>query len=583
MANVRFYSGTRAQYDSLVSHNPLALYFCDDTGELFKGDICLSDGIRIVPTRADLPECSCAADGIVYFIAETKSGFMVSPDRTEWLQTIYAPVTDAYTIPEEEMYTTVTTVGAVRDIEAKIYKKIEEVVSGGTLSDLTPVDGTISIVDNKIGVQVSKAEGNLVAVKDDGLFMAVDLEPLNERLQAVENAIIGGIHYKGSVPTVDDLPTNPVQGDLYEIEADGSEYCWNGEKWFAYGTSHFAPVAKDGIVISNGNEISVKLSPVDDNALRFVDGALYVAPGMSNEEKEIFDSIPETYASKIEMDAAIAKAIEEAQPTWEDLTVNLVEFDGSVVDYTQNTAFQRAIKDLAEGSTVVLKNGNFRVAFLDEYSVPKNLTVLGGKGAIVTNFSLETNIDGLTLRNLNFAENAYIYGIANKAYTIKNLTIDNCAFEKGFIYIGLAEGSSLENIVITNCKVNGAIEGLNGITLYNVNNATIKGNTINNSDDIGIALLGTISGTVDVENNVVAGTGDRAFRVNKVQDNAVITYKNNIISNCEVAFIEGEGLFKVTSTGVGAFIIFNGNTYNGTAWMPNNIGENASSVIYTIV
>ncbi len=69
MANVKFYSGTRAQYDSLVSHNPLALYFCDDTGELFKGDICLSDGIRIVPTRADLPECSCAADGIVYFIA----------------------------------------------------------------------------------------------------------------------------------------------------------------------------------------------------------------------------------------------------------------------------------------------------------------------------------------------------------------------------------------------------------------------------------------------------------------------------------------------------------------------------------
>lgn len=582
MANVRFYSGTRAQYDSLITKNPLALYFCNDTGELFKGDICLSDGIRIVPTRADLPECSCAADGIVYFIAETKSGFMVSLDRTEWLQTIYAPVTDAYAIPEEEMYTTVTTVGAVRDIEAKIYKRIEEVASGGTLSDLTPVDGTISIVDNKIGVQVSQIIGNLVAVKDDGLFVTVDLEPLNERLQAVESAIVGGVHYKGSVPTVDDLPINPTQGDLYEIEADGSEYCWNGEKWFKYGTAHFVPVAKDGIVISNGNEISVKLSPIEDNALRFVDGALYATPGMSNEEKEIFDSIPEIYASKIEMKEAIAKAIEEAQPTWEELVENFIEFDGSVVDYTQNTAFQRAIKDLADGSTVMLKNGNFRVAFLDEYSVPKNLTVVGGAGATVTTFSLETNIDGLTLKNLNFAEGAHIYGIANKDYIVKNLTIDNCTFEKGFIYLGMATGSSLENVVITNCKVNGAVEGFNGITLYNVNNATIKGNTANNSDDIGIALLGTVSGTVDIENNTIAGTGDRALRINKVQNNAVITYKNNIISNCAFASVEGEGLFKVTSTGAGAFIIFNDNTYNGIVWTPNNIGENASNVVYVI-
>ena len=171
MANVRFYSGTKQQYLSLVSHNPLALYFCEDTGELFKGDICLSDGIRIVPTRADLPECSCAADGIVYFIAETKSGFMVSPARAEWLQTIYAPVTDAYSIPEEEMYTTVTTVGAVRDIEAKIYKRIEEVASSGGITNLTPVDGSLIIKDNTIDVGISAEPGNALTKKTDGLYV----------------------------------------------------------------------------------------------------------------------------------------------------------------------------------------------------------------------------------------------------------------------------------------------------------------------------------------------------------------------------------------------------------------------------
>jgi hypothetical protein len=169
--NVRFYLGTRKQFDSIAEKNPLALYFCEDTGELFRGSQCLSDGVRIVPTRADLPECSCAADGIVYFIAETKSGFMVSPDRTEWLQTIYAPVTDAYTIPEEEMYTTVTTVGAVRDIEAKIYKRIEEIATGGGTTTLTPVDGSLIIKDNTIDIGISAEPGNALTKKSDGLYV----------------------------------------------------------------------------------------------------------------------------------------------------------------------------------------------------------------------------------------------------------------------------------------------------------------------------------------------------------------------------------------------------------------------------
>lgn len=206
MANVRFYSGTRAQYDGLITHNPLALYFCEDTGELFKGDICLSDGIRIVPTRADLPECSCAADGIVYFIAETKSGFMVSPDRTEWLQTIYAPVTDAYAIPEEEMYTTVTTVGAVRDIEAKIYKRIEEVVNGGGLTNLVPVDGTIKIADTSdggksIGVSIATIAGNILKAVDGGLFVpevSVKISDNAHGLVAVNGALTINLATKDS-------------------------------------------------------------------------------------------------------------------------------------------------------------------------------------------------------------------------------------------------------------------------------------------------------------------------------------------------------------------------------------------------
>lgn len=334
MANVRFYSGTRAQYDSLISRNPLALYFCDDTGELFKGDICLSDGIRIVPTRADLPECSCAADGIVYFIAETKSGFMVSPDRTEWLQTIYAPVTDAYAIPEEEMYTTVTTVGAVRDIEAKIYKRIEEVATGG-LSTLTAIDGTINITDTEdggkaIGVAIAPDAGNSLIAVEGGLFVPTVIVPEYsiEKQATAEDGYSASYKLKKTtgeeVSYVGDtiniakdlvlqsatLETVTEDGVPYAEAKVGDPYIkmvFNNEE----ASNLYIPVkglvdtytAGDGIEIVD-NKISVKLAEIT-HGLVAVDGALMLNlatkdsdGAMSKEDKRILDAIPYVYEAR---------------------------------------------------------------------------------------------------------------------------------------------------------------------------------------------------------------------------------------------------------------------------------------------
>lgn len=128
--NVRFVRTTKSKYLAKEEYDSFALYFCTDTGELYRGDQRISDGVRVIDTKADLPECSCAPDGVVYYVTETRNGYTLSPDRTEWLQTIYAPVTDAYEVPESEIYNTVTTVGAVRDIEKKIYDYIDT-TSGG--------------------------------------------------------------------------------------------------------------------------------------------------------------------------------------------------------------------------------------------------------------------------------------------------------------------------------------------------------------------------------------------------------------------------------------------------------------------
>lgn len=90
--NVRFFAGTKADYLRLPSpRNPLGLYFCADTKELFWADRLLTDGTRIVATEADLPSLAKAAEGITYFVEETRNGYVLSSDRTRWVQVIKAP------------------------------------------------------------------------------------------------------------------------------------------------------------------------------------------------------------------------------------------------------------------------------------------------------------------------------------------------------------------------------------------------------------------------------------------------------------------------------------------------------------
>ena len=131
MANVRFVKTTKQKYLSRDNYDENALYFCTDTNELFKGKDIYSDGVRVVPTRDDLPDCSCAADGIVYYVTATRNGYTLSPDRTEWLQTIYAPVADISSVPEGEEYNVVATVGAVRDLEEELRAYIDEQITAG--------------------------------------------------------------------------------------------------------------------------------------------------------------------------------------------------------------------------------------------------------------------------------------------------------------------------------------------------------------------------------------------------------------------------------------------------------------------
>ena len=196
-------------------------------------------------------------------------------------------------------------------LSAEDYKKLQALIANGPTVNLTPVDNSIVINDNKIGVQLSAVEGNMLSVEKDGLFVpTVDLTDTTNRLTAVENSVlqlqedvVGGIRYKGAVATKDDLPANAKQGDLYEVTADGTEWCYNGEGWFEYGSAHFTPVAGAGIQI-DGSKIAVKIAD-NANGLVAVDGGLALklatkdsAGALSAVDKAFIDSIKDVYATK---------------------------------------------------------------------------------------------------------------------------------------------------------------------------------------------------------------------------------------------------------------------------------------------
>lgn len=53
---------------------------------------------------------------------------------------------------------------------------------------------------------------------------------------AKKSDITGAYVYKGSVATVDALPTDGnTAGDVYNVEADGGNYAWTGTEWDALG------------------------------------------------------------------------------------------------------------------------------------------------------------------------------------------------------------------------------------------------------------------------------------------------------------------------------------------------------------
>lgn len=305
MANVLFRFGTKAQFTAIVTKDPSTLYWLTDTQELYKGDVLFGKGKEATASAA---------------------GLMSAEDKA----------------------------------------KLDSLVAGSGLSNLTAVDKTIVISDvegggKSIGVAISKEAGNALYIRSDGLYVdssgsadapeyKIEKQATAEEGCAVSYKLIKTVGDESSpVGDVINIPKDMVlqSATLERVDEENVPYdgAAIGDPYIhmvfsdAAGSSINVPVkdlvdtytAGKGIEIVD-NAISVKIAPVSNGLVAVDGGALSInlatttsAGAMSAEDKDALDKlvalqIAENYATKEEMQEISDKiAASEESYTWGEM------------------------------------------------------------------------------------------------------------------------------------------------------------------------------------------------------------------------------------------------------------------------
>lgn len=330
---VLYKKGLKETYLGLKERSANALYFCTDSKELYKGNDLYTDGLRIVDSYEALPVPTAAADGKLYFCEDTGNGYVLNAARDGWTPVFYGFDGETIGLNDNGLLSVkAVPIGSVMGLADELERIEKEVVAGGV----------------KPGPEFELGEDGSLELKAVEISKITGLE---ERLTAIEQAAVGGVHYKGSVSTVEDLPKDAKQGDLYEVKGDNSEWCWNGEQWFEYGNTkpvELKPIAKADL---NESQFSI-----DDGVLNIIG---LNSDKVSHRGKSLMDLLDEMNKSMM----------------WEDMAV----------DVQSTEAVAQAIADASEGEIVKMPSGTLS----DGLTLTKSMTLAGAAAGLAQNFAQE--------------------------------------------------------------------------------------------------------------------------------------------------------------------------------------------------
>lgn len=123
-------------------------------------------------------------------------------------------------------------------------KKLDELVESGgekNVIEIVKVNGSPLQVENK-AVDVT-VPTSLVGLDNSTTKYLSESEVDSKIAQAVAQAVT----YKGSVDTVEQLPQNAKNGDMYNVKSDDINRVWDGEAWDKYATIPFEEAVNSDI------------------------------------------------------------------------------------------------------------------------------------------------------------------------------------------------------------------------------------------------------------------------------------------------------------------------------------------------
>lgn len=191
------------------------------------------------------------------------------------------------------------------------------------------------------------------------------------------------------------------------------------------------------------------------------------------------------------------------------------------------------------------------------------------------------NMNDITIENLNFSTNdgmisVYYNDLENST---QNFTVKNCNFlnttetkDKCALQITAREFDGvIKNIYFLNNVVDGYFKALEAVSFEN---ATIKGNVIQNCKHNGISLFGSnvtnknMKGTLIVENNTFNNGTNQPMKF-QLGDDCTIVVKNNVINNYRHSsdYLIEFSNFTDSSDTIYSTVTFVNNTFNNKKYM----------------